>query len=147
MAVLHADVTLVADGGGKAAARRCPPSAWIGSRGSCLAMPSSALGGVRPQLVTINGAPGLLMRHPVAGTGTYSFDIVDGRIRALYVVRNPDKLRGFLARALTRSVTNCRPGRSCPSRRLCRAIRARVVLRQEAIVRAMSGLIFFCCWR
>ena len=24
------------------------------------------------------------------------FDIADGRIRAIYVVRNPDKLRGFL---------------------------------------------------
>jgi RNA polymerase sigma-70 factor (ECF subfamily) len=50
------------------------------------------------QLVTINGTPGLLMRHPIAGNGTYSFEIVDGRIRAVYVVRNPDKLRGFLER-------------------------------------------------
>jgi hypothetical protein len=33
------------------------------------------------QLVTVNGAPGLLLCHPIAGTGTYSFDIVDGRIR------------------------------------------------------------------
>ncbi len=41
-------------------------------------------------------AAGLLMRHPIAGDGTYSFDIADGRIRAIYVVRNPDKLRGFL---------------------------------------------------
>jgi RNA polymerase sigma-70 factor (ECF subfamily) len=48
------------------------------------------------QLVTINGVPGLLMRHPIAGNGTYSFDIADSRIRAIYVVRNPDKLRGFL---------------------------------------------------
>jgi hypothetical protein len=36
------------------------------------------------------------MRHPISGNGTYSFDIADGRIRAIYVVRNPDKLRGFL---------------------------------------------------
>ena len=50
------------------------------------------------QLVTINGAPGLLLRHPLAGAGTYSFDIAAGRIRAIYVVRNPDKLRGFLSR-------------------------------------------------
>lgn len=51
------------------------------------------------QVVTINGSPGLLMRHPIAGNGTYSFDIADGRIRAIYVVRNPDKLRAFRARA------------------------------------------------
>jgi len=45
------------------------------------------------QLVTINGAPGLLMRHPLAGNGTYSFDIADGRIQTVYITRNPDKLR------------------------------------------------------
>jgi hypothetical protein len=28
--------------------------------------------------------------------GTDSFDIANGRIRAIHVVRNPDKLRGFL---------------------------------------------------
>ena len=50
------------------------------------------------QLVTINAAPGLLMRHPTSGKGTYSFDITNGRIRAIYVVRNHDKLRGFLER-------------------------------------------------
>jgi RNA polymerase sigma-70 factor (ECF subfamily) len=50
------------------------------------------------QVVTINGSPGLLLRHPVAGDGTFSFDIAGDRIRAIYVVRNPDKLRGFLQR-------------------------------------------------
>ena len=50
------------------------------------------------QLVTVNRATGLLLRHPIAGNGTYSFAISDGRIRAIYVVRNPDKLRRFLAR-------------------------------------------------
>ena len=47
----------------------------------------------------INGAPGLLIRHPLAGNGTYSFDIEDGRIRTIFVMRNPDKLRGFLEQA------------------------------------------------
>ena len=51
-----------------------------------------------PQIVTINGEPGLLLRHATLGDGTYSFDIAGGRIRAIYVVRNPDKLRGFLER-------------------------------------------------
>jgi hypothetical protein len=32
----------------------------------------------------INGAPCLLLRHPLSGDGTYSFDIADGRIRAIY---------------------------------------------------------------
>jgi RNA polymerase sigma-70 factor (ECF subfamily) len=98
MALLHADAELVADGGGKAAAATRP---LIGAD----RVAKFVLGYARKvqwsesdfALVTINGAPGLLMRHPLAGTGTYSFDIVDGRIRAIYVVRNPDKLRAFLA--------------------------------------------------
>jgi len=99
MGLLHADAKLVAAGGGKAASATRPV---LGAD----RVAKFVLGYARKlhwsdpdfQLVTINGAPGLLMRHPVAGIGTYSFDIVDGRIRAIYVVRNPDKLRGFLER-------------------------------------------------
>jgi hypothetical protein len=40
--------------------------------------------------------PALLLRHPIAGTGTYSFDIASCRILAIYVVRDPDTLCGFL---------------------------------------------------
>jgi len=97
MAVLHADATLVADGGGKAAAATRPvlgsdriTKFMLGYAGKLHWSESDF------ELVTINGTPGLLLRHPIAGNGTYSFDIVDGRIRAIYVVRNPDKLRGFL---------------------------------------------------
>jgi RNA polymerase sigma-70 factor (ECF subfamily) len=96
MAVLHADATLVADGGGKASAATRPvlgadriAKFLFGYAGKAHWSESDF------QLVTINGAPGLLMRHPLAGDGAYSFDIVDGRIRTIYVVRNPDKLRGF----------------------------------------------------
>ena len=100
MGVLHADAKLVADGGGKAASATRPV---LGAD----RVVKFVLGYARKahfseadlQLVTVNGAPGLLLRHPLAGTATYSFDIADGRIRAIYVVRNPDKLRGFLERA------------------------------------------------
>ena len=99
MGALHADATLVADGGGKAASATRPvlgadrvTKFLLGYAGKVhMTEPDF-------ELVTINGAPGLLLRHPLAGTGTYSFDIADGRIRAIYVVRNPDKLRGFLER-------------------------------------------------
>ena len=99
MAVLHADATLVSDGGGKAVAATRPvlgadriAKFVLGYAGKTRWVESDF------QLVAINGAPGLLMRHPVAGNGAYSFDIADGRIRAIYVLRNPDKLRRFLAR-------------------------------------------------
>ena len=97
MTVLHADAELVADGGGKALAATRP----VLGADRIAEFVIDVVGKLRwsesnPQLVTINGAPGLLLRHPIFGDGTYSFDIVDGRIRAIYVVRNPDKLRGFL---------------------------------------------------
>ena len=100
MAVLHADATLVSDGGGKAAAATRPvlgaeriAKFMLGYAGKAKWSESDF------QLVTINGAPGMLIRHPLAGDGAYSFDIDEGRIRAVYVMRNPDKLRGFLAHA------------------------------------------------
>jgi RNA polymerase sigma-70 factor, ECF subfamily len=97
MAVLHADATLVADGGGKALAATRP----VLGADRIAEFALDIVGKIRwsesdPQIVTINGAPGLLLRHPIFGNGTYSFDIADGRIRAIYVVRNPDKLRRFL---------------------------------------------------
>ncbi len=99
MAVLHADAKLVSDGGGKVAAATRPllgadrvAKFVLGYAGKLHWSESDF------QIVTINGAPGLLMRHPASGNGTYSFDIADGRIRAIYVVRNPDKLRRFLQR-------------------------------------------------
>ena len=97
MTVLHTDATLVADGGGKAVAAPHP----LFGADRIAAFVIDLVGKVRwsesaPRLVTVNGTPGLLLRHPVLGNGIYSFDIADGRIRAIYVVRNPDKLRGFL---------------------------------------------------
>jgi RNA polymerase sigma-70 factor (ECF subfamily) len=99
MDVLHADAELISDGGGKAAAATHPvlgadriAKFILGYAGKMHWTESDF------ELVTINGEPGLLMRHPMSGDGTYAFDIADGRIRAIYVVRNPDKLRGFLAR-------------------------------------------------
>jgi RNA polymerase sigma-70 factor (ECF subfamily) len=99
MRVLHTDAELVADGGGKALAATRP----VLGADRIAEFVIDVVGKLRwsesnPQLVTINGAPGLLLRHPIFGDGTYSFDIAAGRIRAIYVVRNPDKLRGFLER-------------------------------------------------
>jgi RNA polymerase sigma-70 factor (ECF subfamily) len=99
MAVLHNDAKLVADGGGKAAAATRPVLGADRVAKFLLGYAGKVdWTGPDFELVTVNGAPGLLMRHPVAGNGAYSFDIVDGRIRTIYVVRNPDKLRGFLER-------------------------------------------------
>ncbi len=99
MAVLDTDAKLVADGGGKAVAATHP----VLGANRIAAFVIDIVGKARwsesdPELVTVNGAPGLLLRHPTLGNSTYSFDVADGRIRAIYVVRNPDKLRRFLER-------------------------------------------------
>jgi RNA polymerase sigma-70 factor (ECF subfamily) len=42
---------------------------------------------------TINGLPGLIVDSPEGPVQTTAFEFVGDVIRALYVVRNPDKLR------------------------------------------------------
>lgn len=92
LGVLDANVSLTADGGGKVPAIRQPVHGaeliakmllgWYHA-------PSAANGWGRAVLV--NGAPGLVVfdgNH----TGVFAFTIDDGRIVAINVVRNPDKL-------------------------------------------------------
>jgi RNA polymerase sigma-70 factor (ECF subfamily) len=51
-----------------------------------------SLTGIRPQRAAINGLPGFLMHTP-QGTETIAFETSGGKISAIFVVRNPDKLR------------------------------------------------------
>ena len=50
------------------------------------------------RFATINGLPGVVVDAPEGAMQTSAFEIENGLIRALYVVRNPDKLR-HLAKA------------------------------------------------
>ncbi len=51
----------------------------------------------RPRFAMINGLPGIVVEAPEGAVQTSAFEIEDGVIRALYVVRNPDKLRHLAA--------------------------------------------------
>jgi RNA polymerase sigma-70 factor (ECF subfamily) len=42
---------------------------------------------------TINGLPGMIVSGPQGLMQTNAFEIVDGVVKAIYIVRNPDKLR------------------------------------------------------
>ena len=95
--LLASDVRVVTDGGGKVAsalnviegadrvarflldATRRRPGAWW-----------RADFRLRP---TINGLPGVIVDAPEGPVQTAAFEIDGGVVRALYVVRNPDKLR------------------------------------------------------
>lgn len=103
--LLASDVRLVTDGGGKV------PSALEVVDGSERAArflveatrkrPGAAAwwrDDFRLRFATVNGLPGVVVDSPEGVVQTAAFEIQDGLIRGLYVVRNPDKLR-HLARA------------------------------------------------
>jgi RNA polymerase sigma-70 factor, ECF subfamily len=51
------------------------------------------LGEFEAELVTVNGQPGRMLRVPgVRIWEVLTLDVVDGRIQAVRIVRNPDKL-------------------------------------------------------
>ena len=103
--LLASDVRVVTDGGGKVraalevidgadrAARflvevtRKRPGAWWRDEFTV-------------RFAAINGLPGVIVDAPEGPVQTAAFEIEDGVIRALYVVRNPEKLR-HLAAAFT----------------------------------------------
>ena len=55
------------------------------------------------RFATINGLPGVIVDAPEGPVQTAAFEIEGDVIRALYVVRNPDKLRHLAAAALHES--------------------------------------------
>lgn len=96
--LLASDVRIVTDGGGKVRAAlhviegadraaqflvdvtRKRPDAWWRDD-------------FRPRFAIINGLPGIIVEAPEGAVQTAAFEIEGDLIRALYVVRNPDKLR------------------------------------------------------
>ena len=96
--MLASDVRIVTDGGGKVRAAlnviegadraaqflvdvtRKRPGAWWRED-------------FRPRFAIINGLPGIIVEAPEGPVQTAAFEIEGDVIRALYVVRNPDKLR------------------------------------------------------
>ncbi|MFH6691085.1 hypothetical protein QVL82_19955, partial [Cellulosimicrobium funkei] len=90
LAVLDPDVVLRGDGGGKVRALRHTVRG-AGTAGpvllSYLRRPPEAM-----RLVDVNGAPGLLLRDGTGVLTVIAFTVVGGRVAAIDVVRNPDKL-------------------------------------------------------
>jgi RNA polymerase sigma-70 factor, ECF subfamily len=91
VALLDPDVVWRGDGGGKVAAH-------YGERGARPVAESMLLMAQRPPrhmgMVTVNGAPGLVLRDADGVLSVISFTVDGGRISAIDVIRNPDKLGG-----------------------------------------------------
>lgn len=92
---LAEDAVLYTDGGGKRAAALNPIYgadkilrflAGIGGK-------DPGLAAVEVRSAIVNGLPGFVMRETDGSIDTMAFEHRDGRIVAIYIVRNPDKLR------------------------------------------------------
>jgi RNA polymerase sigma factor (sigma-70 family) len=96
--LLTDEVLFVSDGGGKV------PSATVPVTGServtqlLLGLKRKGAAAVRRiELVTLNGLPGYALFTDAGVETAIAIEVKDGRIAAMYVVRNPDKLRTIAA--------------------------------------------------
>lgn len=90
VALLDPDVVFRADGGGKVSAVQPGPRGADAVGQLLLTITQRALG--VPTLVLVNGAPGLVARDWQGHLNAVSFTVDAGRITAVDVMRNPDKL-------------------------------------------------------
>jgi len=96
--LLARDVRVVTDGGGKvAAALNVLDSADRAARFLVGATRKGWSEDFTLRFATINGLPGVIVDGPDGPVQTAAFEIEGDVIRALYVVRNPDKLRHLAA--------------------------------------------------
>ncbi|MFI9402741.1 RNA polymerase sigma factor SigJ [Nocardia sp. NPDC052316] len=93
--------TAIADGGGQvnAAPRPIEGSEQIARY---LVDVSGRIRGVTILECTVNGQPGLVTQMDHTVTAVVAFDIADNRIRRVWAVRNPDKLRRWTTGQLVR---------------------------------------------
>ena len=93
-ALLAEDAVLYSDGGGKVIAARRPVAgaARIARFMAGVTRKQRELGLLERRVVRVNGQPGSILTHNGAVFSVLSIDVVDGRIQAVRIVRNPDKL-------------------------------------------------------
>lgn len=92
-AYLAKDAVLLADGGGKRAAALNPIHGADHIVRLVEGLGRKLAGRFRLRFAPINGMPGFILTDPNGGIETIALDIIDGKITAIYNVRNPDKLR------------------------------------------------------
>jgi RNA polymerase sigma-70 factor, ECF subfamily len=94
-AMLAEDAVFYSDGGGKISAARRPlvGAARIARVMAKLASKTRRWGPFDLELVRVNGQPGRILRTDDGAVwDVLSIDVVDGQIRTVRIVRNPDKL-------------------------------------------------------
>src|SRR5262249_49614707 len=91
---LAEDVVLFTDGGGKRIARSNPirGAERVRRFSAGIAAKDPTLLGTQMRAASINGLAGLVLREADGSIDTMAFEHRDGRIVAIYVTRNPEKL-------------------------------------------------------
>jgi RNA polymerase sigma-70 factor, ECF subfamily len=92
-AMLAADVSIHADGGGKRSAATRPLMGRTSVMKLFAALSSVLAASKLVQFAFINGLPGVITREGDGELQTTALEIEDGKVAAIYVMRNPDKLR------------------------------------------------------
>ena len=94
-ALLADDVSLHADGGGKRPAVSQPLLGFeiVMRVHRSLAMHFEKYGSALVRTAMINGLPGFITRESDGELQTTALQIEDGKVTAIYVMRNPDKLK------------------------------------------------------
>ncbi|KQZ27308.1 RNA polymerase subunit sigma [Caulobacter sp. Root1472] len=92
--ILAQDVVLHADGGGVVSANLNPVSGLEKAVRLLMGIKKKwpAPEGTAARLARINGAPGIVLSHDGVVFQTMGLEIADGRIAAVYTMRNPQKL-------------------------------------------------------
>jgi RNA polymerase sigma-70 factor (ECF subfamily) len=94
-AMLATDVSVHADGGGKRPAARQPILGFdaVMKVHEGLAIHFRKYGSKLVRAGFINGLPGIVTLEADGELQTTALDIEDGKVAAIYIVRNPDKLK------------------------------------------------------
>ncbi|UOZ03835.1 RNA polymerase sigma factor SigJ [Amycolatopsis sp. WQ 127309] len=94
--LLDPGVTATADGGGLATARLEPVYGGEAVARACVAI-LDVLPGMTFRETTVNGRPGLLSQQDGVTVTVFAFDVEGDRIKHIWAVRNPEKLRAWTA--------------------------------------------------
>ncbi|MFC0509060.1 RNA polymerase sigma factor SigJ [Micromonospora costi] len=94
--LLDPDATVTADGGGLAAAALHPVEGAEQVARHLVGIACRATGLAFLER-TVNGQPGLVVQHEGVTSAVLAFDVVGDRVRRIWVMRNPEKLRLWTA--------------------------------------------------
>lgn len=96
--LLDPDATATADGGGRALAAPAPIRGAEEVARHYITIAKGAPEDVLLDECEVNGRPGLVMHRDGVAATVFAFDMAGNRIRRIWAVRNPDKLRAWRRR-------------------------------------------------